>query len=234
MKPDREPARKALAAAIALEAGARRDLQVAQSAAEMAMRRHWEAQSKLDELHKVVAAPSGALADDFIASVAAGNPCDTAVLERSSVDARAQIAAAENEVAVWDETRGECELAVRAKEAAMVTAKERVEKAARIVLSNSENVARLLDGVEEMQTEVINRRVALRYILFNGLNGELAEADRARIETLFKTDRLPAGFNSAYNWGWEQHPVHKKWDAAFDALMTDAEAELPTEFAGAA
>jgi hypothetical protein len=116
----------------------------------------------------------------------------------------------------------------------VVPAKERVEKAARIVLSNSENVARLLDGIEEMQTEVINRRVALRYILFNGLNGELAEADRARIETLFKTDRLPAGFNSAYNWGWEQHPVHKKWDAAFDALMTDSEAELPTEFAGAA
>ena len=46
------------------------------------------------------------------------------------------------------------------------------------------------------------------------------------------TDRLPAGFNSAYNWGWEQHPVHKKWDAAFDALMTDSEAELPTDFAG--
>jgi hypothetical protein len=48
----------------------------------------------------------------------------------------------------------------------------------------------------------------------------------------FKTDHLPAGFNSAYNWGWEQHPVHKKWDAAFDALVTDSEAELPTEFAG--
>ena len=97
-----------------------------------------------------------------------------------------------------------------------------------MVVANSEMVTRLLDGVEEMTAEVINRRVALRYILFSGLNGELAESDRAKIEDLFRTDRLPAGFDSAYNWGWELHPVHKAWGAAFDALMTDAEAELPS------
>jgi hypothetical protein len=132
--PDRDPARSKLAAAIALQAGARRDLQVAEQAAELAAERCRDAQSKIDELRKVVAAPSGALADSFIASVGAGNPCGTAVLERSAIDARAKMMAAENEVAVWDETRRECELAIRAKEAAVVTAKERVERAARIVL----------------------------------------------------------------------------------------------------
>src|ERR1700720_1890494 len=102
--PDRDPARAKWAAAIALEAGARRDLQVAEQAAQLAASRHWEAQSKLDELHKIVAAPSGALADTFAASVSAGNPCDVATLERSSVDARAKLSAAENNVRVWEQT----------------------------------------------------------------------------------------------------------------------------------
>src|ERR1700688_938058 len=99
--PDRDPARATVAPAIALEAGARRDLQVASNAAGLAERRHWDAQSKIDELRKVVAAPSGALADSFIASVGAGNPCGTAILERSAIDARAKMTAAENDVRVW-------------------------------------------------------------------------------------------------------------------------------------
>jgi hypothetical protein len=58
--PDRNPARATLAAAIALEAGARRDLQVAEQAAELAASRYYEAQSKLDELRNEPPAPSGA------------------------------------------------------------------------------------------------------------------------------------------------------------------------------
>ena len=113
--PDRDPARVALAAAIALEAGARRDLRVADDAARLADQRCWDAQSRLEELRKVVAAPSGALAAEFISSVGAGNPCGTAILERSAIESRAKLVAAEGEAAVWDETRRECELAVREK-----------------------------------------------------------------------------------------------------------------------
>jgi hypothetical protein len=229
--PDRDPARATLAAAIAMHADARHDLKVAEEAAGLAASRYYDAQSKLEALRKAPDAPSGSLADSFIASVSAGNPCNVAVLERASVEARAKMTAAENDVNVWKQTHEECDLAVRAKRAAVAPAKERVKRAARIVLANSGTITRLMDGLEAMQAEIINRRVALRYILFSGLNGELAEADRARIEDLFKTDRLPAGFNSAYNSGWEQHQVHQKWDAALDALMTDAEAALPTEFA---
>jgi hypothetical protein len=216
--PDRDPARATLAAAIAPEAGARRDLQVASNAAGLAERRHWDAQSKLDELRKVVAAPSGALADSFIASVGAGNPCETAVLERSAVDARAKMTAAENEVAVWDETRRECDVAVRAKEAEVSNAKERVEKAARVVVANSEMVTRLVDSLEAMQAEVIARRVALRFIWGKGLNGELSGPDKARIESLLRQDLT----------GWESHPVHGVWRAAFEELQSNPEAELPS------
>jgi hypothetical protein len=80
MSSDRDPARVALASAIALHAGAVRDWQVAEQAAELAERRHWEAQSALDELHKAVAPTSGALADEFISSVASGAPLRNRVL----------------------------------------------------------------------------------------------------------------------------------------------------------
>jgi hypothetical protein len=226
--PDRDPARAKLAAAIALEAGAARDLQVAKEAASLAGERCRNARSKLDELRNEPPAPSGAFAAEFISSVGAGNPCTTATLERASVAAGAKLAAAENEVAIWNETRQECEIAVRAKEAEVVTAKEQVGRAARIVLASSETVTRLMDGVEEMTAQVINRRVALRYILFNGFNGELAASDREKIEELFRTDLLPAGFHSANNLGWEMHGVHRAWQAAFEELQSNSEAELPS------
>ena len=218
MKTDREPARKALVAAIALEAGARRDLQGAEQAAELAASRYYEARSKLDELRNEPPAPSGAFADAFTASIAAGNPCNVATLERSSVAAGAKIAAAENDVRVWDETRKECELAVRAKEAEVSNAKERVEKAARVVVANSEMITRLMDSLEAMQAEVIARRVALRFIWGKGLNGELSGPDKGRIESLLRQDLT----------GWESHPVHGVWRAAFEELQSNPESELPS------
>ena len=97
--PDRDPARATLAAAIAMEAGARRDLQVAEAGGRVGRAsRHWEAQSKLDELRKWSPLRVALLRTHFTASIAAGNPCGTAVLERSAIDARAKIMAAENDV----------------------------------------------------------------------------------------------------------------------------------------
>jgi hypothetical protein len=213
--PDHDPARSKLAAAIALEAGARRDLKVAEEAAKLAERRHWEAQSALDELSKVVAAPSGALAADFIASVSAGNPCGTAVLERSAIDARAQIKAAENDVRVWEQTQDECERAVRAKEADVAAAKDRVERAARIIIANAETVKRLGDDLEALQAEVIEKRSALRFIWGKGVNGELPGPLKERVERLLWRDLM----------GMESTSASAAWSAAFNELQSNSEAD---------
>jgi hypothetical protein len=130
MSSDRDPARVALASAIALHAGAVRDWQVAQSAAELAERRHWQSQSALDELRKAVADPSGVLADSFISSVASGAPCGTDVLERSAIDARAKMTAAENDVRVWKQTHDECAQGV------VTSLKEEHENSASRIFSN--------------------------------------------------------------------------------------------------
>jgi hypothetical protein len=215
-----DPARSKLAAAIALEAGSRRDLRVAEQAASLAEERLWGAQSRLDELRKVVAAPSGALAAEFISSVGAGNPCGTAVLERSAIDARAQVAAAENDVRVWEQTSEECALAVRAKEADVATAKDRVDGAARAVICNSETVKRLGDDLEAVQAEVIEKRSALRFIWGKGVNGELPGPLKERVERLLWRDLT----------GMESTSASAAWSAAFDALMIDAEAKLPGDW----
>jgi hypothetical protein len=215
--PGRDPARTKLTSAIAMEAGARRNLQVAEEAARLAAARHWEAQSKLDELRKAVAAPSGALAAHFIASVGAGNPCGTAVLERSAIDARAQIAAVETDVRVWEETEQECELAVRAREADVAAAKERVERCARAVVCNAATVKRLGDDLEALQADVVNARSVLRFLWSKGINGELSAPLRERIERLLWRDLI----------GLEPTSASAAWRSAFDELLTNSEAELP-------
>jgi hypothetical protein len=214
----RDPNREALASAIALEAGARRDLQVAEQAAGLAAERCWRAQSALDELHKAVAAPSGALAADFIASVSAGNPCGTAVLERSAIDARTQIAAVETDIRVWEETQQQCELAVRAREADVATVKDRVERAARAVICNSETVKRLADDLEALQAEVIEKRSVLRFIWRKEINDELRGPLKERIERLFWRDLM----------GMESTSASAAWSAAFNELQSNSEAELPS------
>jgi len=214
MKPAPDQNRKALAAAIALHAGAKRDARVADEAASLAAQKCWEAQSRLEKLREV-AEPSGALADTFAASVAAGNPCNVAVLERSGIDVRAKMAAAENDFNVWDQTRRECDLAAREKEAALSAARDRVERAARVVLANAEIVTRLADDLEALQADVIEKRSELRFIWGKGLNGELPRPLKERVERLLWRDLLGLESTSA-------------WSAAFEELQSNSDAKLPS------
>jgi hypothetical protein len=216
--PDRDPVRAKLAAAITLHAGARRDLQVAEQAAELAASRLWGSQARLDELSKAVPVPEGALAAEFIASVAVGRPCDTAVLERSAIDARAQIAAAENDVTIWERTSDECAFAVKTKEADVAIAKDRLERAARAVICNSMYVARLIDELTALQSEVVNKRSVLRFIWRASCNGELERPLSEQVERVLRQNID----------GLESTPASAAWSAAFNELITNPEAELPS------
>jgi hypothetical protein len=233
MKPllGRDPARESLASAIAVEVAAKRDLQLAEKADEYANRSCWQAQSALDELQRMPAAPSGVLAARLAASIASGDACNVSVLERPRSDVHARIAAAEKEIMIWRETISECVAAVRDKEAELSVAKERVERCAREIVCNSAMAARLMDDLEAKQAELVERRVVLRFIWGKGLNGELSGPDRDRMARLLRQDLT----------GMESHPVRGVWQSVFEKLMEDPEVELPSstaatqpEFAGAA
>jgi hypothetical protein len=216
MKPAPDQNRKALAAAIALHAGAKRDLRVADESASLAAQRCWQAQSVLDELRKVPE-PKGSLAAAFTSSVAADAPCETAVLQRSGVDARAQIVAAENEFSIWDQTREECDLAAREKESGVAVARDRVERCACVVIANPETVNRLGDELEALHAEIIERRSELRFLARKGVN-DLPRSLKDRIDRLLWRDLL----------GMESTSASAAWEAAYNALMSDAEAGLPS------
>jgi hypothetical protein len=216
MKPAPDQNRKALAAAIALHAGAKRDLRVADESASLAAQRCWQAQSVLDELRKVPE-PKGSLAAAFTSSVAADAPCETAVLQRSGVDARAQIVSAENEFSIWDQTREECDLAAREKESGVAVARDRVERCACVVIANPETVNRLGDELEALHAEIIERRSELRFLARKGVN-DLPRSLKDRIDRLLWRDLL----------GMESTSASAAWEAAYNALMSDAEAGLPS------
>ena len=207
--------RKSLAAAQALYAGAKRDARVADEAASLAAQRCWQAQSVLDELRKVPE-PKGSLAAAFTSSVAADAPCETAVLQRSGVDARAQIAAAESEFSIWDQTREECDLAAREKEAAVTAARDRVERAACLVIANQETVKRLGDELEALQAEIIERRSELRFLARKGVN-DLPRSLKDRIDRLLWCDLM----------GMESTSATAAWQASFEELQSNSDARLP-------
>ena len=121
--------------------------------------------------------------------------------------ARAKIAAAENDVRVWDETQRECELAVRAKEADVAAAKERVEKAARMVVCNAETVSHLADELDALQSELISRGPCSG-LSGARINGELSVPLAERIERLLWRDLT----------GLESTSASAAWSAAFEEL----------------
>jgi hypothetical protein len=217
--PDRDPARAKLAAAIALESDAARDLQVAEQALDHAERGCWQAQSALDELRRAPIEPSSSFANQLAALIASGKACnDVNVIERPRDDAHARIAKAEKEIMVWQEAISECEVAVRDKRADVATAKERVERCARAVVCNAETANRLGDDLEALQADVVSARSVLRFVWGKGVNGELSVPLRERIERLLWRDLI----------GLESTSASAAWSAAFDELLTNSEAELPT------
>jgi hypothetical protein len=164
------------------------------------------------------AEPSGSLADTFAASVAAGNPCNVAVLERSGIDARAKITAAENDFNVWDQTREECDESAREKEAEVAAARDRVERAARVVICDSETVANLVDELTGLQSEVVSRRAVLRFIWGKGINGEMPRPLVESVQRLLQRDLL----------GLESTSASAAWQAAFEELQSNSDAKLPS------
>ena len=105
----------------------------------------------------------------------------------------------------------------------MVLAKERVSKAARIVICNSEDVTKLIDELVLLQAEIVEKRSVLRFISRQGCNGELARAVAGQIESVLLQDL--DGLNPT--------DTSRAWSAAFEELQSNSDAALP-EIAGAA
>jgi hypothetical protein len=115
------------------------------------------------------------------------------------------------------------ETAVPERERAVGTARHRVKEAALAVIRASDAVAMAMDGLEILQNQVTEKRVALRYFITKDL---VSPDDAAEVKRLMKVDLPPHPMDSTFV-NWSAHAAHIRWEDTLQRLMADADAELP-------
>jgi cell division septum initiation protein DivIVA len=213
--PPRDDNRAELAEAIRREADAKRLLADAEKAVVVACERRWDLRDKLDALRKAVAeAPI-----DPVAAVLAGSDFE---FGKPARDARMRAAELEREIESWKDAEQKCEAEIPARRQALEWAEYATQAAAQRVVKNTNIASKLMDGLADLEAEIIRRRVALRYLLFKGMIGD---ADRAAINSHLRNNILPGGDGSLSC--FTDHPAETELRNTIDALKRDAGAPLP-------
>jgi chromosome segregation ATPase len=208
MKGQPHTERDVLRQAIADAETARRNLDDAHSAASKAEDHVYDTKHRLAVLREENA--NAGYPEAFLSSLASGAAVDVLELDRPATESRSRIGTAEQAVAAWRRVYEASKAAIQDRERHLPILEHRVADAARDVVRNSEAVARLMDGLAEMQSEVARRRGALHFLTLKQLLPEGAKESIARI--------LRADVDSH---------LDTEWQAAFDALKRDADAPLP-------
>ncbi len=212
----RDDNRAELADAIRREADARQVLTDAEKAVVVACDRRVELRVKLDAFRKAAAeAPA-----DPVARVLAGPDIDFGKLAR---DALAREVELEREIEGWRDAEEKCEAEIPARRQALLWAERATQAEVERVVKNNNLASKLMDGLADLEAEVIRRRVALRHLLFKGM---IADADHAAINFHLQNNTLlPGGEGSLLC--FMDHPAEIELRNTIDALMHDADASLP-------
>jgi hypothetical protein len=212
----RDEAREALAAAIADEATARKNLSDAHAAAEKAESLVWAASARLTALREdaAKASPAGAI----IASLAAGNT-DVLDIDRPQAETRAKIENAEQELAAWRRAREAAEAEIAPRENSLDWASRHLKDAV-VEVMRTADVDALLENAERARDALLAERCRLMELceLLPRFSPEW-QAVEAFLSHPFLMHESTGG--------WKDHPAAQTWRAAFDQLHVDASAPLP-------
>ncbi len=152
----------------------------------------------------------------------------------SITDARRELDEARDAYDVARATREGLPPAVEKARHALDFARSRLTKAAVIVLREAPAVLETLADVERLQRELVERGLALEWLMGASVFPETraaedffpgaVEPERAR--TAYRRLQSPPQF-----WNGLRHDgtAQQRWQAAFDALMQDADAPIPGE-----
>jgi hypothetical protein len=221
--------RAALAAAIARAARLRSDLDTARDAAGRAKRRKWAAEAAAEALAR---APEreGDLAETFIAAISAGEPGGVALAPpRHRDDVALEHARA---VEHWAKVRRACEEVATDAESALSYAEREVATRADDILraESAAFVGDLVAAAEKAQAELLEKRVALRFMVSNRLIADDALCGRARALMMAELP-VPMDVGSHSHKVFDQHPRNQEWARAREALKISADAILPGDAA---
>jgi hypothetical protein len=213
----RSPQREALAAAIANVAQAESDLRVARSAAGKARDRAWAAQDRLEALREEHQAATDDPAGAFIAAMQEGREAGVAELEAPTKTREAAESDVQREIDALMATRAALDKAIPDREKALADAKNKLAGAVAEVIRSEVDVAALLAEAEAVAADTVSRRSALYQL--QSLLPPTSEEKAAIGQFLSRLWLRQEG---------SRHPAAQAITAARDALMRDADAELPT------
>jgi hypothetical protein len=228
-KPDalaeRAAARQALADAIAGVGDAVAGLDEAKRAASAGLDRSIDISNKIEEIKgRLPQLPNTPPAGAVLAALTTGGG-DVMELERSPrAKAEAEIEGLEASLESVRRARDVAEREVAQRKNAIVTAEAHVKRMAAAVLRASGATERLLEGLLDLERQVVERRLGLAFLL---RHGAVPVADKAAVERILDGYGLPTRAASSDHLGWGRHPVTNAWEAALKALATDPDAPLP-------
>jgi predicted nucleic acid-binding Zn-ribbon protein len=218
--PQLSPARAALAAAIAEHANADRDLRTAHEAVDKARQRAWDAQDRLAAAHARPADATGDPATAFIAGMQEGRNAGVAELVAPTKTREAAETDIQQEIDALTKTRAALDESVRERESAAVRTRNDVKGAAAEVLRVETDVGALINEAEAAAADIVARRCALLQ-----LQSLLPPSQEKKgIDSFLAHPWLAHQLNGAF----VSHPAAQSVSLAHDALLRDADAELPT------
>jgi hypothetical protein len=212
-----ESARAALADAIEHRRSVQNDLENASRALDHARERWRHAERELEALRNGDGALASTIGDRLIASLSAGDSgVDAATLDAANFDSAARERELIHASEVFRRAIDDCKVRIGEAETTLFWAGSRVERAAARVIAESGAVERLRAGLDELEAEVVRRRIALRFIL---RNGELVDDARRELDSFLSARTvLPGGSRSTVFPYHEQHQAAKDWAQALEAL----------------
>ena len=92
------------------------------------------------------------------------------------------------------------------------------------MIRDANPAAALMAGIEDLQIELIRRRLSLRFLVI----GELLNDPRPVQEFLDK-DGVRSAWDDVEAAAWPGSVLDLEWVRALDALLRDADAPLPTQ-----
>jgi hypothetical protein len=211
--------RAELAAAITDAEASRKNLETARSASRNSEAKMYEAYGALEEARAVE--PVNASQDHLEALAAADGAFDIQTFGAPGAAARAKEEKAERDIAAWRHAHALAEGAIPDLKLAVEYADRAVEKAARVVMGKSFNVAQMLDEAELAAASIVEKRIELIFIRSFLLPDD--DNDRHPIASFLSRPWLMDECNE----NWKHHPVIVAHQAAFEELKRDAEAPLP-------
>ena len=212
--------RAELAAAIVALAEASKAAETARSAVRIATANIVAVENNLAAAGSSVEAARDAHRGRIVSAATSGTglPPDATVREARAreTDAQGEVEDARAVLATLQEALADAEYYQQQGE-------KRVEEAV-IAVIKAASITVLLKRAQAVQTDLIARRVMLRYLIHEHL---VAEEHLPAVSSFMQDTELPGGYGSVYLTDWWKNPATITWLEAREALKRDPDALLP-------